>query len=172
MERTPTLSEHIRAPIAACVRKRLVSGQAPLERLSMFAVIMRLILVMSNCITVKPGALSVNLLTALLVGTLGVLPSGAAPSLTDTFRVDLEAAIVRAVESAGQRVLGRAMNKMGDTPWMDSALLAAAGIETVVIGPSGAGAHAADEYADVASLGAIGEIYRRTLFRLLGVSED
>jgi outer membrane protein TolC len=59
---------------------------------------MRLILVMSNCITVKPGALSVNLLTALLVGTLGVLPSGAAPTLADTFRVDLEAAIVRAIE--------------------------------------------------------------------------
>ena len=30
---------------------------------------------------------------------------------------------------------------IGQTPWMDSALLAAAGIETVVLGGSGAGAH-------------------------------
>jgi len=41
---------------------------------------------------------------------------------------------------------------VGDTPWMDAALLAAAGVETVVIGPSGAGAHAAEEWVDVESV--------------------
>ena len=35
---------------------------------------------------------------------------------------------------------------------MDAALLAAAGVETVVIGPSGAGAHAAEEWVDVESV--------------------
>ena len=45
------------------------------------------------------------------------------------------------------------------------------GIPMVTLGPTGAGAHAANEYTDVSSLGAIGEIYRRTLFRLLGVAE-
>jgi acetylornithine deacetylase len=35
---------------------------------------------------------------------------------------------------------------------MDSALLAGAGIETVVFGPHGAGAHAAEEWVDVESV--------------------
>jgi len=46
------------------------------------------------------------------------------------------------------------------------------GIPMVTLGPTGAGAHAANEYTDVSSLGAIGEIYRRTLARLLGVADD
>jgi acetylornithine deacetylase len=45
------------------------------------------------------------------------------------------------------------------------------GIPMVTLGPTGGGAHAANEYTDVASLGAIGEIYRRTLFRLLGITD-
>ncbi len=35
---------------------------------------------------------------------------------------------------------------------MDSALLAAAGVETVVIGPAGAGAHAEEEWVDIRSV--------------------
>jgi acetylornithine deacetylase len=35
---------------------------------------------------------------------------------------------------------------------MDSALLAAAGVETVIIGPIGAGAHAEEEWVDLQSL--------------------
>ena len=35
---------------------------------------------------------------------------------------------------------------------MDAALLAAAGVETVVIGPVGAGAHAAEEWVDLESV--------------------
>ena len=49
-------------------------------------------------------------------------------------------------------VLGRAPAFCGQTPWMDSALLAAAGFETVVIGPTGAGAHAAEEWVDLESV--------------------
>lgn len=43
------------------------------------------------------------------------------------------------------------------------------GIPVVILGPTGAGAHGADEYVDVAALGAISEIYHRTLARLLGL---
>ena len=46
------------------------------------------------------------------------------------------------------------------------------GIPMVTLGPTGAGAHAANEYTDVSSLGAIGEIYRRILSRLLGVASE
>jgi acetylornithine deacetylase len=47
---------------------------------------------------------------------------------------------------------------MGDTPWMDSALLQAAGIETVVMGPGGGGAHAAVEWVEMESVAQIAAI--------------
>jgi acetylornithine deacetylase len=62
------------------------------------------------------------------------------------------------VERATQQVLGRKVRQFGDTPWMDSALLSAAGVETVVIGPRGAGAHAAEEWVDVETVAQLAEI--------------
>ena len=41
---------------------------------------------------------------------------------------------------------------IGDPAWMDSALTAAKGIPTVVFGPAGAGAHAAEEWVDLDSV--------------------
>jgi acetylornithine deacetylase len=70
----------------------------------------------------------------------------------DPFEVGPDAEVVRAVERGAAKVLGRVPPHMGDTPWMDAALLAAAGVETVVIGPSGTGAHAAAEWVDLESV--------------------
>ncbi|MCH7473297.1 MAG: M20/M25/M40 family metallo-hydrolase [Gemmatimonadetes bacterium] len=70
----------------------------------------------------------------------------------DPFEVDPGAAIVGSVEKAVWTVLDRAPVRVGDTPWMDAALLAAAGVETVVIGPVGAGAHAPEEWVDLESV--------------------
>ena len=47
---------------------------------------------------------------------------------------------------------------VGQTPWMDSALLANAGVETVVIGPAGAGAHSKEEWVDIASVEKLAQI--------------
>jgi acetylornithine deacetylase len=68
------------------------------------------------------------------------------------FEVDRSAAIVTCVHRATRAVLGRDPEYFGDTPWMDSALLSDAGIETVVIGPHGAGAHADVEWVDLESV--------------------
>lgn len=70
----------------------------------------------------------------------------------DPFEVAPEASIVRAASDAVRAVRGHEPAFTGQTPWMDAALLAASGIETVVLGASGAGAHAAEEYADVRSV--------------------
>ncbi len=70
----------------------------------------------------------------------------------EPFEVAPEAGIVRTLHQAATGVLGHPPEHIGDTPWMDSALLAAAGIETVVFGPHGAGAHAAEEWVDVDSV--------------------
>ncbi|MBI2073075.1 MAG: M20/M25/M40 family metallo-hydrolase [Gemmatimonadetes bacterium] len=70
----------------------------------------------------------------------------------EPFEVSREAAIVGCVARAVEAELGTPARYGGQTPWMDSALLAAAGVETVVIGPAGAGAHAAEEWVDVESV--------------------
>lgn len=70
----------------------------------------------------------------------------------DPFEVPRDAQIVQALARASKTVLKTTPNYIGDTPWMDAALLQAAGIETVVMGPTGAGAHAAIEWVDLESV--------------------
>lgn len=79
----------------------------------------------------------------------------------EPFEVSPDAAIVRVIDRATRDVLGREPRHFGDTPWMDAALLAAAGTETVVIGPRGAGAHAAEEWVDLESVVQLAEILVR-----------
>jgi acetylornithine deacetylase len=80
----------------------------------------------------------------------------------DPFEIPRDARVVRAVERASTRVLARAPEYIGDTPWMDAALLQAAGIETVVIGPAGGGAHAAVEWVELESVAQIAAILAET----------
>ncbi len=70
----------------------------------------------------------------------------------EPFEVARDAAVVQALATAYRTRLGNEPRFMGDSPWMDSALTSAAGIETVVFGPAGAGAHAAVEWVDVESM--------------------
>lgn len=70
----------------------------------------------------------------------------------EPFEVSAFAHIVEVVDRTAESVLGRPAVHMGDTPWMDAALLQAAGIETVVIGPEGYGAHASEEWVDFESV--------------------
>jgi acetylornithine deacetylase len=51
--------------------------------------------------------------------------------------------------------------------WTDGALLAAAGVPTVVFGPRGTGAHAAEEWVEVDSLVRCTEVYAEAARRLL-----
>jgi acetylornithine deacetylase len=76
----------------------------------------------------------------------------------DAFEVARDAEIVQAVGRAAAKVLERKPEYVGDTPWMDAALLQAAGIETVVIGPAGGGAHAAVEWVELESVAQIAAI--------------
>jgi acetylornithine deacetylase len=46
--------------------------------------------------------------------------------------------------------------------WTDAASLHAAGIPTVLFGPLGAGAHAAEEWVDLASVQTCAEVYLAT----------
>ncbi len=67
----------------------------------------------------------------------------------DAFEVAAEAPIVQAVRSAAHMVLGRDPAIIGQAWWMDSAILAANGIPTIIFGPGGAGAHATVEWVNL-----------------------
>jgi acetylornithine deacetylase len=86
----------------------------------------------------------------------------------EPFEVGREAGIVRAVSAAAAAVLGHTPAFVGDTPWMDAALLAAAGVETVVMGPTGAGEHSAVEWVDIDSVVRMAEILARTAMEYCG----
>ena len=81
------------------------------------------------------------------------------PMLTrSSFEVGRSAAIVTAVLDAATSVLGTKPPVIGEPYWMDAALLSAAGIDTVVIGPVGAGAHALEEWVDLESVRQVADV--------------
>jgi acetylornithine deacetylase len=92
--------------------------------------------------------------------------------IREPFEVSATAPIVRAVEASAAEVLGAPPRHMGDSPWMDAALLAAAGVEAVVIGPTGGGAHAAEEWVELDSLAALAAILARTAIAYCGTADS
>lgn len=86
----------------------------------------------------------------------------------EPFEVEPEADIVKAVDGATATVLGQPSPHIGDTPWMDSALLAAAGTETVVIGPAGGGAHAAEEWVELESVAQLAQVLAQAAIAYCG----
>jgi acetylornithine deacetylase len=78
------------------------------------------------------------------------------------FEQPLEDPIVTAVRESATDVLGATPIYAGETGWMDSAILSAAGIPTVIFGPDGVGAHADEEWVDLATLEQCRQIYVRT----------
>ncbi|ASN82681.1 M20/M25/M40 family metallo-hydrolase [Deinococcus ficus] len=70
----------------------------------------------------------------------------------DPFGIAVDAPIVQTLGRAAEGVLGAPPAVIGQSFWMDSAFLAAAGIPTVVFGPRGGGAHATEEWVELASV--------------------
>lgn len=88
----------------------------------------------------------------------------------DPFEANSDSSIVRAVENAAREVLGREPPRTAAAYWMDAALYGGAGVDTVVIGPAGAGAHAAVEWVDLESCERVAGILARAARDFCGVS--
>jgi len=86
----------------------------------------------------------------------------------DAFEVAEDAPIVQMCRAHLGRVTGRPAEIGGVSYWADSALFAAAGISTVLFGPTGAGAHAAEEWIDLASVAQCADIYTAVAQELCG----
>jgi acetylornithine deacetylase len=77
----------------------------------------------------------------------------------EPFEVDPDSELVHAVSTSAEEILGRPPKIAGASYWADAAFIAAAGIPTVMFGPSGEGAHAVEEWVSLSDTEAI----RRTL---------
>jgi acetylornithine deacetylase/succinyl-diaminopimelate desuccinylase-like protein len=83
--------------------------------------------------------------------------------IRDPFEIAEDAPIVKTIYHQAAMQLGRQPRFIGGLGWMDSALLSAAGIPTVIFGPGGEGAHAAVEWADLDQLEQSCEILQATV---------
>lgn len=77
----------------------------------------------------------------------------------EPFEVAEDAPIVRLCREHLARVTGRAAEVGGVSYWADAALCAAAGLPTVLLGPTGAGAHGKEEWIDLATVHQCADIY-------------
>lgn len=76
----------------------------------------------------------------------------------NAFEVDPKLPVVQVLQQAATEVLGKQPRLVGDSGWMDTALLAAAGVETVAMGPVGAGAHSKEEWVDLLSAAKMAQV--------------
>ena len=77
----------------------------------------------------------------------------------EPFEIAEEAEIVKILRRCAKRIAGHDEIFRQTTGWMDSALLSAAGIPTVIYGPNGDGAHAETEWVDLESTEQCRRIY-------------
>ena len=70
--------------------------------------------------------------------------------------------IVRSAKKAAEKVLKRTTELDGVPFWTDAATLWAAGIPSILFGPSGGGAHAIEEWVDLKSVEECADIYLET----------
>jgi acetylornithine deacetylase len=85
-----------------------------------------------------------------------------------SFEVSPKAPIVKALAHASTDLLVKQPPFVGRPFWMDSALLAAAGVDTVIMGPTGAGAHAKEEWVDLGSVQEMAHILAQTAMYYCG----
>ncbi|HEX9134122.1 MAG TPA: ArgE/DapE family deacylase [Ktedonobacteraceae bacterium] len=76
----------------------------------------------------------------------------------DPFEVSLDEPIVQTLLRRATTIRGQEPTEIGHMAWMDSALLSAAGIPTVIFGPGGEGAHAVVEWSNLEHVARCAEI--------------
>lgn len=113
--------------------------------------------------TVETAAAELQALVDALVAEDAEFKANVRPTFwREPFEVDESAGIVRALEGVMNNHFGVPPEHSGQTFWTDAALLSAAGIESVLLGPVGAGLHGAVEWVDLASTRDLAEVLAQT----------
>jgi acetylornithine deacetylase len=109
-------------------------------------------------------------LTSLLDGCRSADPELVAGQRTllvrEPFEVEPDAEIVKIVRACAAEVLPAPAAIAGASYWADAAFIAAAGIPTVMFGPGGEGAHAAEEWVSVSDTEAVARTLTAVATRL------
>lgn len=74
-----------------------------------------------------------------------------------------DAAILPVIRQAAHQVLAKECPDSGVSYWTDAATLSSVGIPSLLFGPLGAGAHAAEEWVDLDSVQACADVYLETI---------
>jgi acetylornithine deacetylase len=88
--------------------------------------------------------------------------SGRTTLVRSPFEVSPQEPLVALLRERAAARLGRDPAVRGHSAWMDAAFISAAGIPTVVFGPDGGGAHAVEEWVDLASVRESAEVLLAT----------
>ena len=86
----------------------------------------------------------------------------------DPFKGDGFQPLLDAMDAAAMQVLGVPMQPTGENAWTDAALLQAAGIPTILVGPKGDNFHAIDEWVAISEVVQMTEILKGTITGMLG----
>ncbi len=86
----------------------------------------------------------------------------------EPFVIEEDAKIVQTLEGALGNRLGQKTPHRGQTFWTDAALFAEAGMETVLIGPTGYGLHSAEEWVDIQSTIDLAYVLAETAIKYCG----
>jgi acetylornithine deacetylase len=89
----------------------------------------------------------------------------------EPFEVSASAEIVTVLGQAAAGVLGKRPGFIGHDWWEDSALIAAHGTETVIMGPRGAGIHSTEEWVDIQSVIELAEVLAQTAICYCGEAD-
>ena len=84
------------------------------------------------------------------------------------FEADPDWPIVRLLDEQAERVLGHAVVQRGEPFWTDAGLIREAGIQCLLFGVDGAGAHAPVEWATETSIHQVAEILEETIIAFCG----
>jgi acetylornithine deacetylase len=79
-----------------------------------------------------------------------------------------QTALISAIQQAAEVHLGHALDEVGLNAWTDAALMQAAGMPTIMVGPQGGNLHTVDEWVDIAEALTSVDILVDTITRLLG----
>lgn len=104
------------------------------------------------------------------IGAAGAKLAARVALSREPFEAAEDGPLVRALTNGAREALGREPERIGVAYWMDAALLGAAGIETAVFGPAGAGAHEVVEWVDLESVERTAETLARAAIGYCGLA--
>ncbi|MDQ0743345.1 acetylornithine deacetylase/succinyl-diaminopimelate desuccinylase-like protein [Clavibacter sp. B3I6] len=84
------------------------------------------------------------------------------------FEADVEGPLARAVLDSGARITGAPVAHRGEPFWTDAGLVQEAGIPCILLGVTGGGAHADEEWAEVASIRRLADVLEGAILDFCG----